>query len=120
MSSLEANLAVLANRTDLRDIYRPLAESAWYQWLALASHEAGPDGKEKSLEERTLLTESLRHQLDPLLVRDDAVVHWPYTLKGMTQPILAESLEFIRESHQAGKPFLLQHTFQHVGVTGAG
>ena len=39
MRALEAYLAALANRTDLRDIYQPIAETAWYQWLALAAHD---------------------------------------------------------------------------------
>ncbi|XP_043224715.1 arylsulfatase L-like [Amphibalanus amphitrite] len=117
MRALEAYLAALANRTDLRDIYQPIAETAWYQWLALAAHDgrgAGAGGKVRTLEERAMLTESLRHQLDALLVRDDAVERWPYTLQGMTLPILSESLEFIRDNHRARRPFLLQHTFLHV------
>ena len=115
MHALEAYLAALANSTGpLRDIYRPIAETAWYQWLALAAHD--PAGAARTLAERAALTEPLRRQLDALLVRDDAVARWPYTLQGMTLPILSESLEFIRDSHRAGKPFLLQHTFLHVGV----
>ncbi|KAF0295130.1 Arylsulfatase E [Amphibalanus amphitrite] len=117
MRALEAYLAALSNRTDLRDIYQPIAETAWYQWLALAAHDgrgAGAGGKVRTLEERAMLTESLRHQLDALLVRDDAVERWPYTLQGMTLPILSESLKFIRDNHRARRPFLLQHTFLHV------
>ncbi|XP_037086917.1 arylsulfatase L-like isoform X2 [Pollicipes pollicipes] len=108
MQELNAYLEVMANQSAVRSIYRPIAEAAWYQWLAQVVTSGG------SLREQARLTAELQQKLDLLLVRDDAVARWPYSLQGMTLPILFESLEFIKSSKRAGKPFLLQHSFLHV------